>query len=54
MILVRIEINGDKNDYADCFHNVFVENEREVVKKWNEMDGRQIKSYRIIKEFNKR
>lgn len=51
MVQVRIEIDGNKNDYADCFHNVFAENEKEAVKQWNETDGRRIKSYRVIKEF---
>ena len=51
MVQVRIEIDGDKNDYADCFYNIFAESEKEAIKKWYEIDGRKIKSYRIVKEF---
>ena len=49
MIWYRFEIDGDRNDYADCFYNVFAENLKEALKKWNERDGRYVKSYRVIK-----
>ena len=51
MIQYRFEIDGDYNDYADCFYNVFAENLKEAFKKWNETDGRKVKSYTIVKEF---
>lgn len=51
MIQIRIEIDENNNDYADCFYNVFAENEKEVIKQWNETDGRRIKSYRVVREF---
>lgn len=51
MVQIRIEIDGDKNDYADCFYNVFAKIEKEAIKKWKETDGRKIKSYRVVKEF---
>ena len=35
MIQYRFEIDGDRNDYADCFYNVFAENLKEAFQKWN-------------------
>lgn len=49
MILYRFEVDGNWNDYADCFHNVFAKNLKEAFEKWNERDGRYVKSYRVVK-----
>ena len=52
MIQYRFEIDGDNNDYADCFHNVFAKNLKEAFKQWNETDGRYVKRYWVVREFN--
>lgn len=44
MYLYRIEVDGDVNDYADCFFRVIASSRREALEKARELDGRRILS----------
>lgn len=37
-----IVTEGDRNDYADCYHTICAPSMREAIRKWEKLDGRPI------------